>query len=86
MDKITKEQKRLGNIISPSLIIGKNGLNEGSIKIIKNLIRQNPVVKIRILPNFIEDKNKNTVAKEIAEKTNTKLVELKGFTILLARK
>lgn len=86
MDKLTKEQKSLGNILKPSVIIGKNGLNESTIKIIKNLIRVNPVIKIKILPTFIEDKDKKQVAKDIAEKTNSKLVELKGFTVILARK
>lgn len=86
LDKLTKEQKHLGNTLNPSLIIGKNGLNEGSIKIIKDLIRKNSIVKIKILPAFIDEKDKKQVAKDFADKCNAKLVELKGFTILLARK
>ncbi len=86
MDKKTKEQKRIGNTLKPSIIIGKNGLNEESIKLIKNELKKCSLVKIKMLPTFIEEKDKKQVAKDMAEKTNLKLVELKGFTIILARK
>lgn len=86
MDKKTKQLRSESRSLTPRFIIGKNGLSDGAIKNIVEELKKTKLVKIRILPSFIEDKNKKEIAQEIILKTNSKLVDLVGFTLTITRK
>jgi RNA-binding protein YhbY len=73
-------------IKTPNMIIGKNGLTEPVIADINELLSRNKLVKLKILPAYIADKDKNAVFDEIAVKTFSKIVQKIGFTITLTRR
>lgn len=69
--------------LEPVIRIGKNGLTENTIKEIKKQLNKKKLIKVKLLRAFISDKNKKEVAKEIAQKTNSQLIDLVGFVIVL---
>ncbi|MEM0174257.1 MAG: YhbY family RNA-binding protein [Sulfolobaceae archaeon] len=63
--------------------IGKKGLTDGVINEIKRRLEYSKVIKVRIGLK-VEDRRK--FAEEVAEKTNSKLIEVRGYTFILAKK
>ena len=80
--KLRQEAK----ILEPLVRIGKNGLTEGMISEIKRILMKKRIVKIKMLRQFFEGKDKKDLASDIAEKTNSILVESIGNTLVLCRK
>ena len=78
-----KKLKEKAKALEPVIRIGKNGLTESTIKEIKKQLNKKKLIKIKLLRAFISDKNKKEVAKEIAQKTNSHLIDLVGFVIVL---
>jgi RNA-binding protein YhbY len=72
--------------MTPNMIIGKNGLTDQVIADINELLSRNKLVKLKILPAYIADKDKNAVFDEIAAKTFSKIVQKIGFTVSLTRR
>ncbi|MUM65332.1 RNA-binding protein [Acidianus infernus] len=66
----------------PTIRIGKNGITEGLINEIKRQLKDHEVVKIRI---GIKDQDRREIAKKVAELTNAKLVEVRGYTFILMK-
>ena len=68
--------------------IGKRGITEENIQEIKNVLKKHKIMKVKLLKNFREiyPYNKEEVAKILVEKTKSKIVEIRGFTIILAKK
>ncbi|MCQ5376121.1 MAG: YhbY family RNA-binding protein [Methanomassiliicoccales archaeon] len=82
MSKISKtELRRMGTEIKSSIHIGKGGISENLIEEIRNQLKKHKIVKIRILESA--GLERMTAAKELADRTQTKLVEVRGNTILL---
>lgn len=67
-----------------TISIGKSGVKESVIDEIKRQLKAREVVKIRFSRSISEDK-KNHI-KEIIEKTNSKLVDLRGNVAILFKK
>jgi RNA-binding protein len=80
------ELRRKAMVLEPVIRIGKNGLTEGAIAEIKKLLKKYKLIKIKMLKGFAMDKNKKTVAREIAEKTDSELVQQVGFVVVLYKK
>lgn len=62
--------------------IGKKGITEEIINEIKKRLKNHKVVKIKI---GIEVDDRKEFAKKIAELTEAKLIEVRGFTFILAK-
>ncbi|BAB67235.1 MULTISPECIES: YhbY family RNA-binding protein [Sulfurisphaera] len=62
--------------------IGKKGVTEEIINEIKRRLKEHKVVKIKI---GIEVENRKEFARKIAELTEAKLIEVRGFTFILAK-
>lgn len=67
--------------------LGKNGITQGFLSELKNRLEKHGVVKVRVLKSYrrtsevsIED-----VAKQLASSTNSRIYEIRGFTIILVR-
>ncbi len=78
-----KELLEKTNLLKPVLRIGKNGLTENVIKELKNQLKKKKLIKVKLLKSFIEGKDKKKIAKEIANKTNSKLIQQIGFVVVL---
>ncbi|BCU69254.1 YhbY family RNA-binding protein [Stygiolobus caldivivus] len=63
--------------------IGKKGVTEEVINEIKRRLKEHKVVKVKI---GIEIEDRREFAKEIAEKVGARLIEVRGYTFILAKK
>jgi RNA-binding protein len=61
-------------------------LTDNTIKEIEKQLKKRRLIKIKMLRAFFEGKNKKEVAKEIAEKTNSILIDSVGFVVVLLKK
>lgn len=80
--KSKKELVKMGSTLDPTVHVGKEGLTEGIVKEVKTQIKRHKLVKVRVLP--AADMDKNAVAEELAQKTGAKVVDTRGFTVLLS--
>lgn len=69
----------------PTIWIGKNGVTEEIIKEASNQLEKNQVVKIKILKNILKSENAEALARELAEKTESTLIEVRGHSLTLYR-
>ncbi len=79
--KTKKELRGKGMELSPTVHIGKAGLTDSVIEEVKNQIKKNKLVKVKILPSSSKDKHE--LAKELASRAGVMLVEVRGNTVLL---
>ena len=87
-DTNPKEYKKLkkAKVLEPVIRIGKEGLTASVIEEIKKHLKKRRLIKVKMLGSFLEDKDKKLAAKEVAEKTDSILVDKVGFVVVLLRK
>lgn len=83
---MTKTEKREAKKLEPIIRIGKNGLTPETIKEIKKLLEKKRLIKIKFLKSALQNKNRKELAKELAEKTSSTLVDVIGFVAVLNKK
>ena len=66
--------------------MGKNGVTEEFIEEVKRQLKRKKVIKIRALRSVLAKQSIDEVASEIAAKAKSQLLEIRGYTMLLARK
>lgn len=81
-----KKLKDKARHIEPVVRIGKNGLNEGTLKEINRLIRKRKLIKVKMLGASLEGKDRKEMAKEIAAKADAKLIQQMGGVVVLYKK
>lgn len=69
--------------LEPILRVGKNGINDEQIKEIRATLQRKKLIKVKVLPSYAEDKDKKAIAREIAERTGSILVDQVGFVVVL---
>ena len=81
------DNKLLGKIhaLEPIVKIGKNGLTENVINDIKTHLKNRNLIKVKLLRTFIQGKDKKEIAKDIANKTNSKVIQQVGFVVVLIK-
>jgi RNA-binding protein len=67
--------------------LGKRGITEAFLKELENRLKHQRVVKIRLLKSFrrFSGQSIEDVASYLAEKTNSKVYEIRGFTLILVK-
>ncbi len=71
----------------PDVRIGKNGLTDNVIQEIKRRLKEHDIIKVKINQNLIKQGvDRRELAKEIAEKTNALILDVRGYTITMKRK
>ena len=71
-------------LIEPSVAVGKNGVTDRVIEEIKSQLKRKRIIKIRL---HGESKlSRLEVANELATRSDAKLVDVRGFTVVLTRK
>lgn len=78
--------RSISHTLDPRIIIGKNGLTEQVINDIVRKLKRHELVKIKILNNYMNGRNKLDVVSEIVKKTDSRLIDFIGFTITLTRR
>jgi RNA-binding protein len=77
------EQARL---LEPILRIGKNGITESVIAEIKKQLKNRKLIKIKLIKSIMEGPGKKKTAKEIADATDSELIQQVGFVIVLHKR
>jgi RNA-binding protein len=72
--------------LEPLVRIGKNGITENVVIEIIRLLRKREIIKIKLLHAFLEENNRKIIAEELAQKTNSIIVEQVGGIVVLMRK
>jgi len=67
----------------PKVRIGKNGITEGIIREVQNVLNKDKAVKIKCLKVVPTDVAKK-IGENLAKLTNSKVVDVRGKTIILA--
>ncbi|WP_338603916.1 YhbY family RNA-binding protein [Sulfolobus tengchongensis] len=78
-----KELIKRATARSADVRIGKQGVTEGILNEIKRRLQEHKVVKIKIGIKEIE--NRREFAEKVAQLTNAKLIEVRGYTFILAK-
>jgi RNA-binding protein len=79
--KSKKELRGQGTALKPTIHVGKDGLTEGVVDEVKNQIKVNKLVKVKVLASSSQEKKE--LAEELASRSGAKLIEVRGNTILL---
>jgi RNA-binding protein len=66
--------------------VGKNGVTPSLIEEVKRQLKDNKLVKVKLLKSAIEAMPREELAKELAEKTRAELIEVKGNTVVLFKR
>ena len=69
----------------PKVRIGKNGITEGIIREVQNVLIKDKAVKIKCLKIIPTDVAKD-IGRNLANLTNSEVVDVRGKTIILALK
>ena len=75
--------KSLANTLNAIFQIGKAGTSENQIKAISDALEANELIKITVLKNAEDDVH--SIANEIADGTNSQIVQVIGNKIILYR-
>lgn len=76
-----KELKGKGTELKATMHIGKEGVTDGLVEELKNQIKVNKLIKIKVLASSAGMKKE--LAKELAQRAGVELIEVRGNTILV---
>lgn len=76
-----KQLKAEAHHLNPIFQVGKNGVNENFVEQINDVLEKRELIKISVLQNCLEDKD--NIAAQISEATNSHVVTIIGKTIVL---
>lgn len=79
-----KELVKRGAELKPTIHVGKGGITDGIVDEIVKQIKERQLVKIKILPS--SEMPRKEVAAELAGRSRSTLVEVRGNTVLLCDK
>jgi len=78
-----KEILAKAKLLEPVLRVGKSGLTENVIEEIKLQLKKRKLIKVKLLKSFIASKDRKKIAGEIAQRTDSKIVQQIGFVVVL---
>lgn len=82
---LTGKQKRFlrskAHNVDPTFQIGKAGVNDNMVDQLVDILENRELIKIHVLQNNFEDKN--DLAQEVSQKTNSEIVQVIGSMIVL---
>ena len=84
MDKKTIiELRGKGQALQATVYVGKDGISDKVLDEISRQLDKNKLVKVKLLPAVEQDRKE--AAQELAIKSSSVLVEVRGRTVLLAK-
>ena len=66
--------------------VGKNGVTPSLIEELKRQMKDNKLIKVKLLKSAVEAMPREELAKELAEQTRSELIEVKGNTVVLFKR
>lgn len=84
----TAERLRLrakAQALSAAMSVGKSGLTDGVVEEVRRQLEEHRLLKLRLLPSAQEERSREELAAELAQRTRSELVEVRGNTVVLWR-
>ncbi len=72
--------------IVASTHVGKNGVTPSLIEEVSRQLKDNRLVKVKLLRSAVEAMPREEIARELAQKAGAELIEVKGNTIVLFKR
>ena len=72
--------------LEASTHVGKNGITPSLVEEVKRQLKDNKLVKVKLLKSAIEAVPREELGKELAERTGAELIEVKGNTVVLFKR
>ena len=72
--------------IEPATHIGKNGVTDSLIVEINRQLKDNKLIKVKILKSAIETMPREEIARLLAAKTGAELIDVRGDTVVLFKR
>jgi len=69
-----------------SIQMGKNGITDNLIAEIKEQLKKKKALKVKILKTARTEKDRKEIAAEVAKRTNSNLLQLRGNVFILSKK
>ena len=79
-----KELMRRANDLSPTVHVGKEGIDEGLLNEITAQLKNARLIKVKVLSNT--DSDPKAVAEELASSKNSVIVDVRGSVVVLTDK
>ncbi len=79
-----KEFKAMAQTIQPKVLVGKNGLNDGTVQSIDEVLQADELAKIKFLNNSIDLDDE--ICSALATRLGAEFIQKIGRTIILYRK
>ncbi len=88
MDEKLRKLRSESKLLSPKIIIGKNGVTAHTFTLISAALKRERLIKIKVLKTFLDESgtDRKALARELAERTGSVLVDQVGFMIVLTKK
>ena len=72
--------------IEPATHIGKNGVTDSLIEEINRQLKDNKLIKVKVLKSAMESMPREEIARQLAAKTGAELIEVRGNTVVLFKR
>jgi RNA-binding protein len=70
----------------PTIWIGRLGVTDALIEEVSKQLDVRKVVKLKVLKSALSERRVEDLADEVARRTNSRLIEIRGHTFVLYRK
>ena len=80
------ELRGMAASIEPATHIGKNGVTDALIEEINRQLKDNKLIKVKVLKSAIEAMPREDIARLLAEKSGSELIEVRGNTVVLFKR
>ena len=83
------DDRRIGRVWAeekPSVIIGKEGVDEGVVREVRRQLKRRGVIKVRVLRSALVEHSFEELVGELAARTSSRLCGRRGRVVVLARR
>lgn len=84
-NSLKKELKKKINNLKPSFRVGKEEIEQSFIESISKYIDKHELCKLKIISENVKEEIQE-IAQKVSKKTNSSLIEIKGFTFTIYKK
>ena len=89
MTNLSRDQilaaRKAAQSLKPTLNVGKGGVSEQVLEELKNQLKKQKIVKIKLLRSAFEEQLKKELANLLAEGVKGTVVDIRGHTVVIHR-
>ena len=66
--------------------VGKNGVTDSLVEEINRQLKDNKLIKVKVLKSALDTVSREEIASQLVAKTGSELIEIKGNTVVLFKR